>query len=79
MVTSTQVPVTHVGAGAELAESVLAAGQSPGFNQFPSGGTNLPVWMAAGNDGLGVSTGGLGGVGNGLFTASSNTGQDENI
>ncbi len=76
MVTPSQVPLlTHASSGSESAENLMAPAQSPGFNQFPSGGANLPVWMVAGGDGLGGAPGGLGsGFGNGFFSSSSNTG-----
>ena len=69
----------HVGSGAlDSNESPLGSGpvQSPGFHQFPSGGSNLPVWMAAGGDILGSSTPGsvVGGFGSGLLSNSNSTG-----
>lgn len=71
----------HVGSGAlDSTESPLGSGpvQSPGFHQFPSGGSNLPVWMAAGGDILGGSTTGsvVGGFGSGLLSNSNSTGRD---
>ncbi len=69
------MPLAPVGSGVELAENPMVAAQSPGFNQFPSGGSNLPVWMAAGDDGLEVVPGSLGAAfGNGLFSSSTSTG-----
>ncbi len=75
VVTSSQVPLTHTSSVSETAENPLtAAAQSPGFNQFPSAGTNLPVWMVAGGDSLGSAPGGLGsGFGNGFFSSSNNS------
>ncbi len=75
VVTPSPMPLAPVGSGVELAENPMVAAQSPGFNQFPSGGSNLPVWMAAGDDGLEVVPGSLGAAfGNGLFSSSTSTG-----
>ena len=66
------MPLAPVGSGVELAENPMVTAQSPGFNQFPSGGSNLPVWMAAGGDGLDVVPGSLeAAFGNGLFSSNS--------